>query len=326
MTISRGLVVLLLLVVVPATLVRAAGLDRAFPLATIMTVYPYVVVGAAVATVGATLVRAVPETMVGGATLAIGLALLLPRVSPGPSPGEAPTGPQVVIAVANLREGNGDAVTVVEAVHREAIDVLVALEVTERSVDAFEQAGLGRRLPHASVLPSRLSSGGGIWSRHPLRPRKPSRQRGYGATPSATIEVPGHGPLDIDAVHPLPPINRAWTRSWEQTLRSLPPPPAAAGDGPRRLLAGDFNATIDHRWFRALLDLGWVDAAAARGAGLRPTFSGLGAGEPVPPVTLDHVLVDADVLVEHVTTRLLPGSDHRMLIVRMRLPTERPVR
>jgi endonuclease/exonuclease/phosphatase family metal-dependent hydrolase len=77
---------------------------------------------------------------------------------------------------------------------------------------------------------------------------------------------------------------------------------------------------MDHYWFRELLDSGWVDAADARGMGLRSTFGGPGAGAPVPPVTLDHVLVDTDVLVEHVSTRPLPGSDHLMLIVRLRLP------
>ncbi len=133
------------------------------------------------------------------------------------------------------------------------------------------------------------------------------------------MDVPGHGPLHVDAVHPLPPITAEWTLSWARQLRSLSSPPND-GDTPRHLLAGDFNATMDHYWFRELLDSGWVDAADARGMGLRSTFGGPGAGEPVPPVTLDHVLVDTDVLVEHVSTRPLPGSDHRMLIVRLRLP------
>lgn len=183
---------------------------------------------------------------------------------------------------------------------------------------ALVRAGLDDRLPHAEIRASRFTSGAGIWSRHPLQAREASRLRGFGATPRATVEVPDHGPLEIDAVHPLPPINAEWTRSWERVLAALPTP--ADDTGSRRLLAGDFNASIDHRRLRDLLDLGWVDAADARGAGLRPTFSGLGAGEPVPPVTLDHVLVDAAVGVEHVTTRAVPGSDHRMLIARLRLP------
>lgn len=161
-----------------------------------------------------------------------------------------------------------------------SVDVLVAVEVTDVAVDALAAAGLDALLPNAEVLPTRFTSGGGIWSRHDLEAREPSRLRGFGATPQATIEVPGHGPL----------------------------------------LVGDFNATLDHRALRDVLDRGWVDAAAAHGAGLRPTFHGLPSGEPVPPVTLDHVLVDRQVRIEDVQTRSVAGTDHRLLLVRLRLP------
>ena len=40
----------------------------------------------------------------------------------------------------------------------------------------------------------------------------------------------------------------------------------------------------------------------------------------VRPLGFDHVLVDAAIGVEHVTTRAVPGSDHRMMIARLRLP------
>lgn len=163
-----------------------------------------------------------------------------------------------------------------------------------------------------------MTSGGGIWSRHPLERREPSRLRGFGTTPRATIEVPGHGPLAIDAVHPLPPINTEWIWGWTQVLAALPPP--TDGGGPRRLLAGDFNATLDHRALRALLEQGWIDAAAARGVGLAPTFRSQVPGEPVPPVTIDHVLVDDEVAVTDVSTRRVAGSDHQMLLVELQLP------
>jgi len=40
----------------------------------------------------------------------------------------------------------------------------------------------------------------------------------------------------------------------------------------------------------------------------------------VPPVTIDHVLVDGRVEVLAATTAALPDSDHHMLVVRLRLP------
>ena len=95
---------------------------------------------------------------------------------------------------------------------------------------------------------------------------------------------------------------------------------SAAGRGDGRILAGDFNATLDHPELRALLDRGYVDAADAAGAGLKPTW-------PAPPrkralpLTIDHILVDRRVRVERVTVVRIPRSDHRAVIAVLRLPS-----
>lgn len=324
MVVGRWVVIVLLAIVVALTVVRLVGLDRGFPLAALMALYPYVVLLTAVVAGAALLLRFRVAAIVAAAPLLIGLVVLAPRVLTGSAPLSEPTGPRLVVALLNLRESGADAEQVVEVVTGGSVDVFVALEVTEPGIDALEGAGLARALPHAEVRPSRLTSGGGIWSRHPLEPREPSRLRGFGATPRATIDVPGHGPLAIDAVHPLPPINAEWTRAWQWALEALPPP--MEGRSPRRLLVGDFNATLDQHALRAVLDRGWIDAAAARGVGLTPTFSGLAAGEPVPPVTIDHVLVDDQVAVSAVTTRRIAGTDHRLLLVDVQLPAEVIVR
>ena len=67
-----------------------------------------------------------------------------------------------------------------------------------------------------------------------------------------------------------------------------------------RLLAGDFNATLDHHELRRLLgDGGYVDAADAVGAGYDTTWP---AGRDFPPeITIDHVLVDPRVRVQDVS-------------------------
>jgi endonuclease/exonuclease/phosphatase family metal-dependent hydrolase len=195
--------------------------------------------------------------------------------------------------------------------------VLVTLELTEPAVERLAAAGLDEVLPQTELLPSRFTSGGGIHSRLPLTPRAPDRSRGFGDSPRATIEVPDAGPVLVDAVHPLPPIVPDWTLQWRDALAALP---AAQPDVERRILAGDFNATLDHAPLRDVLGRGWVDAADAVGAGLVPTFNALPFGEPVPPVTIDHVLVDRRTAVQDVRTVALPGSDHRMLVADLRLP------
>lgn len=318
MILGRWIVSVALVALITLTIVRVFGLDAGFPLVALMTVYPYVVVTTGLTLVVASLLRLPAASIAAGVTVVIGLILLSPRVLPAPDVGSDEGGVPLTIAVLNLAEGRADAIAVVDAIIAAPVDVFVALEVTDASVDALDDAGLGDVLPHAEVRPSRLTSGGAIWSRDELEAREPSPLRGFGATPRATIDVPGHGPVAVDAVHPLPPISPDWTRAWHRVLRALPDP--SPDDAPRRILAGDFNATLDHRALRDVLDRGWIDAAAARGAGLRPTFNGRQTGEPVPPVTLDHVLVDNEVGVVDVTTQPIAGSDHHLLVVSLRLP------
>lgn len=316
----RTLVIVSLSLAVPLTVVRLLGLDRGFPLVPLMTVFPYVVLLAAIAAVAAVAARLRPQAWIGGVTLVVGLALLAPRVLAGPGPQEAPAGPELTVAVANLRVGQGDADQVVTNVDTHDVDVLVVLELTGDAVERLAAAGLRDRLPNATLEPSRRTSGGGIYSHLPLEDRAPSTQRGFGRTPRAVLTVADGVQVELDAVHPLPPVNRGWVPRWEAALSSLPDPADPDGEGPTRVLAGDFNATHDHRMFRALLRRGWVDAADAVGAGLRATFNGLGQGDPVPPVAIDHVLVDRRVAVEDVAVEPLPGSDHRQLVVSLRLP------
>jgi endonuclease/exonuclease/phosphatase (EEP) superfamily protein YafD len=84
-----------------------------------------------------------------------------------------------------------------------------------------------------------------------------------------------------------------------------------------RVLAGDFNATLDHATLRRLIGRGYADAADRAGRGLVPTW---GLGQSRPPLTIDHVLLDRRCAVQSVQIHDLPGSDHRALFARLRLP------
>ena len=82
-------------------------------------------------------------------------------------------------------------------------------------------------------------------------------------------------------------------------------------EGPRGLLIGDFNATLDHDALRDLLDEGYRDAGEVVGEGLTPTWK---AGSVIPPpVTIDHVLVDERMGISEYEVHDLPGSDHEAL-------------
>jgi endonuclease/exonuclease/phosphatase family metal-dependent hydrolase len=116
-------------------------------------------------------------------------------------------------------------------------------------------------------------------------------------------------------VHVTTPRNDDQAFLWEHDLGALPD---AEPDGELQILAGDFNATLDHAKLRDVLDRGYRDAAEVAGAGLAPTRS---TDSTVPlPATIDHVLVDERVGVRSVTTHDVPETDHRAVVADLGLP------
>jgi endonuclease/exonuclease/phosphatase family metal-dependent hydrolase len=107
------------------------------------------------------------------------------------------------------------------------------------------------------------------------------------------------------------------TPEWRRRLAALP---GADERGDVQILAGDFNATLDHPEFRELLDRGYIDAADAVGEGWTPTWPAHPRRRGALPLTIDHVLVDRRVRVERVTVVGVPRSDHRAVIAVLRLP------
>jgi endonuclease/exonuclease/phosphatase family metal-dependent hydrolase len=95
---------------------------------------------------------------------------------------------------------------------------------------------------------------------------------------------------------------------WERDLDGMPP---AEPGGPLRMLAGDFNATLDHERLRAVIDTGYADAADVVGNGLRPTSRG---------IQIDRVLVDRRVRIRSVEFEDLDGSDHDVVAAAVSLP------
>jgi endonuclease/exonuclease/phosphatase (EEP) superfamily protein YafD len=103
-------------------------------------------------------------------------------------------------------------------------------------------------------------------------------------------------------------------RSWTSDLAALP----ATAQDVLRVLAGDFNATFDHAALRAVLRLGYVDAARVTGQGRAWTWRPLRL--PLPRLVLDHVLVDPRITVASVELVPVSGSDHRAVVAELVLP------
>jgi endonuclease/exonuclease/phosphatase (EEP) superfamily protein YafD len=83
------------------------------------------------------------------------------------------------------------------------------------------------------------------------------------------------------------------------------------------VVAGDFNASVDHPGMRQLLATGLRDAHEVAGAGRPVTWPN---GRMLPPfVQLDHVLVRG-LDVESADDVRVPGSDHDAVIAHLVVP------
>ncbi|MDP9816277.1 endonuclease/exonuclease/phosphatase family protein [Spirilliplanes yamanashiensis] len=211
---------------------------------------------------------------------AVGLVgAVLPRALPDDRP--AARGPQLRVMTSNMFVGSADPAQLVDLVRRYRVDVLALQEYTSDGEAALVAAGLAAELPHRQSNAEVVTTGSGLWSRHPLSDTGMRRNGGGFAQSYGTVAVPGGPPVLVESAHPRAPATRQRLDVWRADLAAQPP--ATAG-GPLRILLGDFNATLDHAAMRRVLGTGYTDAADALGTGLIATW-GPYDGTPIPPVT-----------------------------------------
>lgn len=270
---------------------------------------------AAAAAPAATLTLGLARRRGPAATAALATAALAvvmrPRAARRTQP--AASGPVLRVLTVNLLCGRADVEAVVALVRQTGADVLFLQELTGDTVTRLKQAGLGDLMPQKAPEPRGGPRGSGIYSRFPLSDGPPLVPV-HAAQPTAVLELSGGEMVELACVHPHPP-RPPWSRGvarWRRELAVLPPP----GELPR-VLAGDFNATLDHAVFRSVLRLGYADAALQAGKALTPTWGP--AGRPAL-ITIDHVLVDRRCAVLASAVHAVPGSDHRAVYAEVRLP------
>jgi endonuclease/exonuclease/phosphatase (EEP) superfamily protein YafD len=159
---------------------------------------------------------------------------------------------------------------------------------------------------------------GGIYARYPLRGGRTGPASA--ARVAARLDLPSGPPVPLACIHAAPP--KPWsagaTARWRSQLAALPAP----GHGPL-ILAGDFNATLDHAQFRRLLRRGYRDAASQAGHGLSATW-GPHPGRRPGLLAIDHILTDPRCAVLTTSAHQLTGTDHRALYAELRLPAPAP--
>lgn len=230
-------------------------------------------------------------------------------------PGERPGGGRAVtLLYANLRAGNPVPDQLRATLRAADVDILITSETTRAVTDGA--GGLRARYPYrvTSTAPGPTLRTA-IWSKFPLHQGRVYLNNTV--APTAAIAA-----AEIGAGRRLGLIGAHFSRADEGLRRAQTDAlgPMAARLPHPLLLAGDFNAAP---W-------SWVATRAAKVTGTRIlggyriTWKG-DYPTPLGPVPapwghqIDHVLVSGGIGVEEIATIALPGSDHRGVLVRLRV-------
>lgn len=236
-------------------------------------------------------------------------ALLLPLYVGAHAAGR----PDLVVMTSNLRLGHADMRSVGSVALAQDADVLVLEEVTP--AEAASMLGVHDRFPYSAGLPGSGASGTMVFSRYPLVDvtRLPVSKGTW------RMRVQAPTPFWFVGVHTAQPFTApaTWRSDHATILRAV-----RDLDGPV-VLAGDFNATLDHRPMRRLLSAGFADAARQANSGWAPTWPGARDADQSFPLglhllTLDHVLSRGFSAIS-TSTSTISRSDHRALVARLAL-------
>jgi endonuclease/exonuclease/phosphatase (EEP) superfamily protein YafD len=295
---------------------RITGTERGFPLVPALSFVPYAAATALLPLGAAVQARSRAGVLLAAASGATLAAAVLSRAG-GRRPAVPTGGERLRVATVSLRLGLVAAEPVLDLVRRHDVDVLAVAELTPAAERALRAAGIEDLLPHAHVIAARPgsvpSASGAVWTRWPVRSR--GAAAGAFEQPWVRVAAPGGTVVEVTAVHTPPPsTSRAAVREWTRDLAALP----GTESGVLRVLAGDFNATLDHAALRTVLRRGYVDAARVTGRALDWTWRPLRLR--FPRLSLDHVLVDPRIEVTAVELATVRGSDHRAVIADLALP------
>ncbi|MDQ1724638.1 MAG: hypothetical protein QOG52_1666 [Frankiaceae bacterium] len=247
------------------------------------------------------------------------LVVLLVGATQVPLYAGSPSGPvnarPLTVLTLNMEFGLADANALVAAAVHEGADVVALEEMTPEALDRLNAAGMAGAFPYSIVAPGAGAGGVGLFSRHPLLGAGTAHEWVLGAV-SASVDLgAGYPAPRVFAVH----VPAPWPQhdgKWRAQLASIPP--LLSADRRPVVMAGDFNSTMDHEPFRAMLrDGGLSDAATSTGAGWLRTFP---ADRAFPPlIAIDHVLTRGAGASE-VHTVTVHGTDHRGIVAVVQVP------
>jgi endonuclease/exonuclease/phosphatase (EEP) superfamily protein YafD len=252
-----------------------------------------------------------PALVAGALVVVVGqLVLLLPELTAAhPPPSWTATAPVFRLLDANVYYDNPSMAGYAAQIEASRPQLVTMEEATPRLVGQLERSGALAGLPYRVEISRDDPSAFFVASRYPLTDEQIAYDYGRPLVLQLTVQRPG-GRLPLWVVHTTAPLPSPFAE-WKGQLATINRLLEARGpDG--LLMVGDFNATWGSKGFRALLDEGLTDGAAARGHAMSMTWSQLMHHLP-PMVRIDHVLTGSGVAVTSITTGSGPGSDHRDL-------------
>lgn len=215
------------------------------------------------------------------------------------------------IMSANLLFDNGRAGSLSAEIAAKRPDVLALEEFSDQTASELRRTGVLNAFGYSAVRVTSGPSGIGLYSRLPLTNVMFHTIEGREII-TAVLNT-ARGPVSLDVVHTIAPVDTASERQWRAQLAGL----AALAATQRGLvvMVGDFNATDGNRPFAALKKRGhFADAFDAVGKGYAMTWPQNRRLLP-PLVRPDHVLVGPGVVALRGQTLNNPGSDHRAILV-----------
>lgn len=257
--------------------------------------------------------RAWPFTAGLLAVLLIGAGMVAPRAIADP----APTGgtPFTVLSF-NTYEGRADVNALADLIRTERPDIVALPEAGQRFSSKLAPLiePLGYRL--RSSTGAHTPDVQGVTAAVAARLGDVNFNIGHNTSSFPDVEMSGGGlgTMRVVAFHSVAPVPGA-VPEWRDDMSLLP----TWCDGPTpAIVAGDFNATLDHSLLRAGM-AGCGDAASQRGDGLLPTWGPTDRTRAIGP-QIDHVLATHGIEASAFRVVDLPGSDHHAILTTLRLP------
>lgn len=226
------------------------------------------------------------------------------------------------VLMANLNVQNHQYQQVVTFLRQQQPDIAVVAEVDEAWATQLDT--LKDLLPFSYGLPNPYNLGLLVYSRQPLQD---AQIEYFGVDKNVSVvaqfEV-AQRPLTLIATHPLAPIgsnyfhlrNRQLDRV-SQYIQTLSTPV---------VLIGDLNLSMWSPYYRRLVNRTGLKNAR-QGFGILPTWPYKRTFNRLPPVPLpllsiplDHCLVSPSLETANIHTGVDTGSDHRPLVVDIRVP------